>query len=51
VIILGVVLAVAGLLLGFAVLVIIGVLLLAAGLALLVLGSTGHPVRGRRHWF
>jgi hypothetical protein len=51
VIILGAVLAVAGWLLGFAILVTIGILLLVTGLVLFALGSAGHPVRGRRHWF
>jgi hypothetical protein len=51
VILLGVVLLVAGFLLGIAILWTLGIIVLVIGLILLLLGRTGHPVRGRRNWF
>jgi len=40
-----------GLILGVPILWTIGVVLLVIGLVLFVLGSTGRPVAGRRHYF
>jgi uncharacterized membrane protein HdeD (DUF308 family) len=51
VIILGVVLLVIGLVTGITILWIIGLILLIIGVFLLVQGSMGRPVRGRRHYF
>ncbi len=50
-IILGVVLLVIGYVAGIPILGTIGVILLLIGLALWVLGSIGHQVGGRRHYF
>jgi hypothetical protein len=50
-IILGIIVLIAGLLLGFYLLVVLGVILLLAGLALLLLGRTGHAVQGRSHYW
>ena len=50
-IILGVVLLVIGLVTGITILWIIGLILLIIGVFLLVQGSMGRPVRGRRHYF
>jgi hypothetical protein len=51
VIILGVIIAVVGFLLGIQLLWIIGIVLLVIGLALLLLGSTGHAVGSRNHYW
>lgn len=51
-IILGVVLLIVGLLVAkLSILIIIGVVLLCVGLLLLLLGSVGHPVGGRRWYY
>lgn len=50
-IILGVIIAVVGFLLGIQLLWIIGIVLLVIGLALLLLGSTGHAVGSRNHYW
>lgn len=50
-IILGVILLVAGFLLGFYLLWVIGVILLVVGLILLLLGRTGHGVGPRSHYW
>ncbi|MCU1642412.1 MAG: hypothetical protein JWN03_2687 [Nocardia sp.] len=50
-IILGLVLLLAGILLGFPLLTTIGVVLLVAGAVLMVLGSTGRAVGGRSHYY
>lgn len=50
-IILGVVLAVVGWLIGLGVLVTIGIVLLVVGLVLLLLGQFHGPVGGRRYWW
>lgn len=50
-IIFGVVLLIIGFVLAIPLLWTIGVILLLIGLALWVLGSVGHAVGGRRHYF
>lgn len=50
-IILGIILLVAGFLLGISILWTIGIILLVIGLILWVLGSVGHAVGGRRHYW
>ena len=50
-IVLGVILLVAGFLMHVTILWTIGVVVLVVGLALLLLGSTGHAVAGRRHYY
>jgi membrane-bound ClpP family serine protease len=50
-IILGVILLVAGFILGMSILTTVGVILLVVGLVLLVAGRMGHAVGGRRHYF
>jgi len=47
----GLILIILGYLMGSAFLWSLGVLVLVVGLALLLLGSLGHAVRGRRHFF
>lgn len=49
-IILGLILALVGFLLGIGLLMWLGVILLVVGLVLLLCGSLGHPVGGRRHY-
>jgi hypothetical protein len=51
VIILGVILLVLGYFLGIQLLYYLGGLLLIVGIVLVVLGSTGRAVGGRRHYF
>jgi hypothetical protein len=51
VIILGLVLLVLGLLLKISILWTIGIVVLVVGLVLVLLGSTGRAVGGRRHFF
>lgn len=51
VIVFGVILLIVGFVLAIPLLWTIGVILLLIGLALWVLGSMGHAVRGRRHYF
>ncbi|MGY1603537.1 DUF6131 family protein [Geodermatophilus sp. SYSU D00815] len=50
-IILGLILLLLGLLLDVSVLWTIGIIVVVVGLVLLLLGSTGRAVGGRRHWF
>jgi hypothetical protein len=50
-VILGIILLVVGLLTGIAILWWLGIVLLAVGLILLLLGSVGHPLGGRRHYW
>ena len=50
-IILGIVLAVIGFVIGFWLLEICGVILALAGLVLLLAGRGGHAVGGRSHWW
>lgn len=47
----GVVLLIAGLLLGIPILWTLGVILLVVGLILMVFGSMGRAVGGRRHYY
>jgi hypothetical protein len=51
VIVLGVILLIVGFVLALPILWTIGVILLVIGLALWILGSVGHAVGGRRHYF
>jgi hypothetical protein len=48
--ILGIILIIAGYLLGISILYTIGAILAVIGLILLLLGATGHPVGGRT-WY
>jgi hypothetical protein len=50
-IILGIALLLLGLLLKISILWTIGIVVLVIGLVLMLLGSTGRPVGGRRHFF
>jgi uncharacterized membrane protein HdeD (DUF308 family) len=50
-IILGVILLIAGLLLGMPILWTIGIVLVVVGLIVVLLGMIGHPMAGRRHVF
>jgi hypothetical protein len=50
-IILGVILAVLGWILGIHVLTTIGVILVVIGAVFWILGSVGRPVGGRRAWY
>ncbi|WP_369243675.1 DUF6131 family protein [Streptomyces sp. R41] len=50
-IILGVILLVIGFLANIAILWTIGIILLVIGAILWILGSLGHAVRGRRHYW
>ena len=47
----GVVLLIAGFLLGIPILWTLGVILVVIGLVLMVLNSMGHAVGGRRHYY
>jgi hypothetical protein len=51
VIVLGVILLVLGLVLGISILTTLGIILLIAGAVLYLLGSTGRPIGGRRHYW
>jgi hypothetical protein len=51
VLILGLVLLLIGWLTGIGILTTIGIFLLVIGVVLLILGSTGRPVGGRRYWW
>jgi hypothetical protein len=51
VIVLGLVLALLGFLLGIGLLVTLGVIVLVVGCVLLIAGSVGRPIGGRRFWF
>lgn len=50
-IVLGVVLLVVGYLLGIPILWTLGIILVVVGLVLVLLGSAGHAIGGRRHYF
>lgn len=50
-IILGVILLILGLLFKISILWTIGIIVLVIGVVLLLAGSTGRAVGGRRHWF
>ncbi len=49
--VLGVVLLVLGWLLGVNLLTTLGIILIVIGAVLLLLGSVGRPVLGRRYWY
>jgi uncharacterized membrane protein HdeD (DUF308 family) len=51
VIILGVLLLIIGFVAGIAILWTIGIIVVVAGVILMLLGMTGHAVRGRRHYY
>lgn len=50
-IILGIILLIAGFVLKISILWTIGIILLVIGVALAIMGSMGHAVAGRRHYF
>lgn len=50
-IVIGIILLLAGFLLGIHILWILGIIALLVGLVLLVAGSTGHPLGGRRWYY
>lgn len=50
-IVLGFILLVAGFLLKISILCTLGIVALVAGAILAILGSTGHAIGGRRHYF
>jgi hypothetical protein len=50
-IVLGIVLLVAGFLLKISILWTIGILVLVIGVVLMLMGSMGHAVAGRRHYY
>ncbi|HEY5120521.1 MAG TPA: DUF6131 family protein [Acidimicrobiales bacterium] len=50
-IVLGLILLLIGFITGVAILWTIGVIVLVVGLALWILGSLGHAVGGRRHYY
>jgi hypothetical protein len=50
-IVIGAVLLVLGLLTGLGILETVGAILLIVGLVLMLVGSTGRPVAGRRHYW
>ncbi|MCA1672944.1 MAG: DUF6131 family protein [Actinomycetota bacterium] len=50
-IVLGLILLVVGYLLGIQILWVLGVILLVVGVVLLLLGSAGRAVGGRRHYY
>ncbi|GAB2514942.1 DUF6131 family protein [Nocardia heshunensis] len=50
-IIFGLILLIAGVLLGIPILTTIGVILLIVGAVLMVLGRVGRPVGGRNHYY
>ena len=50
-IILGLILAVLGFILGVSVLWVIGLVLIAVGAILWIAGSAGHEIGGRRHYY
>lgn len=50
-IVLGLILLIIGFITGVAILWTIGVIVLVVGLALWILGSLGHAIGGRRHYF
>jgi hypothetical protein len=50
-IVVGAILLILGLVFGISILTYIGIIVLVIGLVLLLLGSTGRPVAGRRYWY
>jgi hypothetical protein len=50
-IVLGLVLLIAGILLGISILYTLGVILLVVGVALMLASSLGHAIGGRRHYY
>ena len=50
-IVLGLILLIIGFITGVAILWTIGVIVLVVGLALWILGSLGHAIGGRRHYY
>lgn len=50
-IVLGIILAVVGWLIGLSILVTLGVILIVVGLILELFGAAGRPVLGRRHYW
>lgn len=50
-IVLGIVLILIGFLLGMSIVTTLGVILLVVGVVLMVLGSTGREIGGRRHYY
>jgi hypothetical protein len=50
-IVLGIILAVLGWILGLNFLWVIGIVLIVIGAVLWILGSVGRPVGGRRYWY
>lgn len=50
-IVLGLILLVIGLVAGISILTWIGVILLVVGLVLMLLGTTGRAVGGRKYWY
>jgi hypothetical protein len=50
-IVLGLILAVVGWLIGLSILVTLGIILIVVGLVLMLLGGAGHSIGGRRHWY
>jgi uncharacterized membrane protein HdeD (DUF308 family) len=50
-IVLGIVLLVVGFLLGIHILWTLGIILIVVGVVLVLLGSVGRPVMGRRHYW
>jgi len=51
VIVLGIVLLVVGFLLGIHILWTLGIILVVVGVILVLLGSVGRPIMGRRHYW
>ena len=47
----GIILLIIGFLTGFSILWTIGIIVLVLGLIALLLGTMGHPVGGRRHYW
>lgn len=50
-IVLGIVLLIVGYLLGISILWTLGIILVVVGVILVLLGSVGHPIGGRRHYW
>ncbi|KAF0958431.1 DUF6131 family protein [Rhodococcus sp. T7] len=50
-IVLGIILLVIGLVAGISILTTIGIILIVIGLVLLLLGTTGRAVGGRKYWY
>lgn len=50
-IVLGIILLVLGYVMGISILYTLGIVLLVVGIVLILLGSIGHPIGGRRYWY